>query len=593
MVNNVGFDVPGLPPSYHFVPSLQPEYEWIVIVGGIFCFLTACGIGANDTSNSWGSTVGSKCISVRNAAILAGIFEVTGAFALGANVGGTLKNKIIAPSYYCDDNYSLVVKMLGMMTVDLSSATWLFICSMFGVPVSTTHAAVGGVAGFGIVTRGWGAITWWETMGKIFISWGTSPILSALIAFICQTLVKRFLLQAPTGKVFKRTLLVLPTIASCIIALAVTFAFFIGGKSNSNIKTIEGWVFGVTFVGTFFVSMAILNLLSVFLRKKYSIDLDKFKPEYDAQGNPVIEYYQGEKNFSDFEYGYDNSGYPIPPPEGFYPGGPFNTPVAGFDYPGGPPPAPGPYIAPSSAPYMSYPYPVPYVAPGMNPNAFPGPVPSAATAFNNQELQQKDIYEGQTMERVETERYWMPLCLLVACVESFSHGANDVGNAIGPYSALIDAYNANCPKGTKDIPYWILGLGAAGILIGLVLYGHRVMRTLGVRIAVITPQKAAVAETAAVITILIATALAIPVSTTHCSVGGITGMSLADGWRHINWRTVGRVVIAILLTVPACALLNGALFGFFQAATFGSSYPGSNAFNQFANVTNPGPWPYV
>ena len=83
----------GLPAWYdyiHFAPPPNDAYFWLVVVGGIITWLAAWGIGANDTANSWGSTVGAKAISVRNAAICAGIFEVVGAFVLGANVGGTL-----------------------------------------------------------------------------------------------------------------------------------------------------------------------------------------------------------------------------------------------------------------------------------------------------------------------------------------------------------------------------------------------------------------------------------------------------------------------------------------------------------------------
>jgi len=200
-------------------------------------------------------------------------------------------------------------------------------------------------------------------------------------------------------------------------------------------------------------------------------------------------------------------------------------------------------------------------------------------------MESVDIYEGMSEEMIASEQLWNPLCWIVASTESFAHGANDVGNAIGPYAALIDSYNAICPKGTSDIPYWILGLGASGILVGLVTYGHRVVKTLGVDIAVITPQRACAAEMSTVLTVLIATALAIPVSTTHCAVGAITGMSMVKGIRNVNWRTIFNVVLCIFITVPCTALMVSAVFGFIQAAVFGAMYPGPWAFQKYCNAT--------
>lgn len=94
-----------------------------------------------------------------------------------------------------------------------------------------------------------------------------------------------------------------------------------------------------------------------------------------------------------------------------------------------------------------------------------------------------------------------------------------------------------------------------------------------------------------VLTVLIATALAIPVSTTHCAVGAITGMSLTEGIHNVNWKTIWGVVVCIFITVPCCALMTAAIFGFWQAAVFGPAYPGPYVFNSYCNATKPGPWP--
>jgi len=297
------------------------------------------------------------------------------------------------------------------------------------------------------------------------------------------------------------------------------------------------------------------------LRRKYGIDLDAYKgfEEKEVTVRSVSESDNEDMVVND---GYDSTSLVVPPSSV----APEND---GFLYPQ--------YATNTVEPYNT----------GL---ARPAPVPSAATFFNGDKMVSNDIYEGMTAEVIAAEQLWNPLCWVVASTESFAHGANDVGNAIGPYAALIDSYNNACPKGTTDIPYWILGLGASGILLGLVTYGHRVVKTLGVDIAVITPQRASASEMATVLTVLIATALAIPVSTTHCAVGAITGISLVKGIKNVNWKTIGNVVLCIFITVPCCALMTASVFGFWQAAVFGAAYPGPTAFNQYCNATKPGPW---
>lgn len=526
------------------------DYMWIVIVGGIFCWCAAWGIGANDTANSWGSTVGAKAISVRNAAILAGIFEVIGSFALGANVGGTLKSKIVDPKYYCYDKYGGVTRMIGMLSVDLGTAIWLWVTSRFGLPVSTTHAAVGGICGFGIITRGWASIIWWETMGKIFISWVTSPLLSAIIGFVLQWTIRRLLFTGPPGSIYRKNHLWLPPIAGLFVGVAAVFAFYIGGKSNNSVKNLPEWYFGVTF-GAVAGGMIIILMIAAWLwRKKNNIDLDAYK--YSGNGTEAVAASDSARKISVQE----NS-----------------EPQRAWD------PEAGDAEGSDG------------VKKETTEKAADSNDPNGATFFSGGKLQQGvNIYEGMSEEMIAAEQLWNPLCWIVASTESFAHGANDVGNAIGPYAAMIDSYNMICPKGTQDIPYWILGLGASGILIGLVTYGHRVVRTLGVEIAVITPQRACASEMSTVLTVLIATALAIPVSTTHCAVGAITGMSMVKGIKNVNWHTIWPVVLCIFITVPCCAFMTAAVFGFWQAAVFGPMYPGPYMFKKYANATAPGPW---
>ena len=161
----------------------------IAIVGGLYM---TWGIGANDVANAMGTSVGSGAITVKQAIVIAAIFEFAGAFLAGGHVTKTIRKGIIDPSSIVGQPEILVFGMLGAL---LAAGLWLMIASNRGWPVSTTHSIVGAIVGFAIAGIGMEAVQWGK-IGQIAASWVVSPVLGGLIAFLLMISIRRLILNA-------------------------------------------------------------------------------------------------------------------------------------------------------------------------------------------------------------------------------------------------------------------------------------------------------------------------------------------------------------------------------------------------------------
>jgi PiT family inorganic phosphate transporter len=162
--------------------------------------------------------------------------------------------------------------------------------------------------------------------------------------------------------------------------------------------------------------------------------------------------------------------------------------------------------------------------------------------------------QGSGAPFARVERIFIWLQILTACFVAFAHGANDVANAIGPLAAVIDTARSGIVaiKQTPVSP-WLLALGGVGIILGLATWGYRVIETVGKRITELTPSRGFAAEFGAATTIVIASKLSLPISTTHTLVGAVIGVGFARGLGALNLRTVRDILISWLVTLPAGA----------------------------------------
>jgi len=148
---------------------------------------------------------------------------------------------------------------------------------------------------------------------------------------------------------------------------------------------------------------------------------------------------------------------------------------------------------------------------------------------------------------------------------AFAHGSNDVANAIGPLAAVNSIVSSGGMVASKSMtPTWILLLGGTGIVAGLALYGHKVIRTIGSNITELTPSSGFAVVLAAVTTVVVSSAYSLPVSTTHTLVGGVLGVGLARGISALNLRVVGTIFASWMVTLPAGAILSIIFFYLFK-----------------------------
>ena len=170
-------------------------------------------------------------------------------------------------------------------------------------------------------------------------------------------------------------------------------------------------------------------------------------------------------------------------------------------------------------------------------------------------------------EYAKMEKIFATLMVLSACFLAFAHGANDVANAIGPLAAVVEILKTGAIADEAPVPIWILLLGGAGIVIGLATWGYKVMETVGKKITELTPSRGFAANIGAATTIVVASRMGFPISTTHTLVGAVLGIGLARGIDYLNLKVVRDIALSWVITIPAGGGL-AAVFYFILKAIF-------------------------
>ncbi|BAY91624.1 MULTISPECIES: inorganic phosphate transporter [unclassified Tolypothrix] len=426
----------------------------------LLAFYVAFNLGANDVANAMGTSVGSKAVTLKQALIIAGVLEFAGAVLFGHEVTETLATKVANPALFAATPQILV---MGMVTVLLASGVWLQIATSRGLPVSSSHAVVGAIAGFSWVALGVGAIDW-SSIGSITVGWILTPIISGAIAALFYSQIKRWILDQPNQLVQLNEWL--PWLSALLIG-----------------------TFGVI------VLPSLTQPLSNFLINQIGLNL----PAYDI---PIFTGAVAAVGLTFYSWNQLGHKSPVPSPQ-------------------------------SPVPNPQSPIPNPQ-SPILNPQS---PIPNP------------------------TERLFARFQLLSACFVAFAHGSNDVGNAIAPLAAIVYInQTGSVPINGITTPLWILILGGIGIVGGLAIWGKKVIATIGENIISLQPSSGFCAELATATTILLASRLGLPVSTSHALVGGVVGIGLVQNIKSIQFQTLKGIAAAWLITVPASAILSAAIF---------------------------------
>jgi len=408
----------------------------LVMFAGIVGFLMAWGIGANDVANAMGTSVGSKALTVKQAIIVAMIFEFAGAYLAGGEVTSTIRKGIIDTSYYINAPELLV---FGMTAALLAAGLWLIIASYFGWPVSTTHSIVGAIVGFSAVGVGADSVTWSKVTG-IVGSWVITPLISGIIAyFIFMSSQKLIFNTRDPIKNAKRF---------------VPFYMFLAGFILSLVTIKKGLKHvGLHFESSEAMLMAVVIGVTIAVIGKIFINKVKIDPKAD-----------------------------------------------------------------------------------------------------------KDMHFANV------EKIFAVLMIVTACAMAFAHGSNDVANAIGPLAAVVSIVGNHGEIAKKAVlAWWILPLGGIGIVLGLAIFGKRVMATIGHGITHLTPSRGFAAELAAASTVVIASGTGLPISTTQTLVGAVLGVGMARGIAALNLGVVRNIVISWVVTLPIGAALSIVFFFILKA----------------------------
>lgn len=546
------------------------QFDYILAIGIIFAFLDAFNIGANDVANSFSSSVSSRSLKYWQAMILAAICEFLGAVLVGNRVSDTVRKKILSVDAFEDDP---TVLMLGMAIALVGSSIWLSIATTIGMPVSTTHSIIGAVIGVGIASRGADHVIWgWEGFAQIVASWFIAPCIAGAFGSIVFLIAKFGVLEIKDERKSIRNALCLIPILVFVTFCVLTMLIVWKGSPNLNLDDLSG---GTTVGAIFGVGGVAMVLYMIFIFPVVSRKIlhnDWTLKWYDVFRGPVywfkpldqippmpeghqitIDYYEGrrivERAAQDISEA-DNKENPT------------KESVNSLDT------SSSVEIKEEESTRLKWwkllkagPKKWPYLLWLIVSHGFTQDVISIQTnskgvlAANVKGMHAKSKFYDNRVEYL-----FSLLQCITACTMSFAHGANDIANASGPLSTVFLVWNDQDITDTP--PIWILCFTAAALVIGLWTFGYRIMSVLGNKLILQSPSRGFAIEFGAAITVVMATQLAIPVSTTQCAVGATVFVGLCNkDLKGVNWRMVTWCYLGWFITLPVAGIMSGILMG--------------------------------
>ncbi|ORY07615.1 solute carrier family 20 [Basidiobolus meristosporus CBS 931.73] len=493
------------------------DYTWLFVVGMIFSILDAYGIGANDVANSFSTSVASKSLTLAQACCIAIFTEFFGALLLGSGTSETIRGKIIDLENFAGQPELL---MLAMVCAVVGSSLWVIFATRNGWPVSTTHAIVGAIIGVGISAFGVDSVDWgYGGVAKIVTSWFVSPVAAGVVASIIYLVTKYMVLEKSNS--FERGLRAIPLYFGMTIFICFIYLFYKAPGFKDLTQNSVGLVWGLTSGITVLVMLFCWFFIAPWFRR--TIREDEYLRWYHVFVTPFIGPRQtrAERNLELNER---------------------NEKVAECD------------VVEESLPNGPWSKLKNFVLNGVRQDV---------VTCKGERLQK--IHDAADRYDDDTEYMYSFIQVITASMASFAHGSNDVANAVGPLSTIYYVWSTATVdvSGKTPVPLWILAMGGVFIDIGLITYGYNIMRTLGNKITYHSPSRGFSMELGSCLTVLTASQIGLPVSTTHCITGATTAVGLCNGSaKTINWRMIAWCFFSWILTLPCAGLVAGLLFAF-------------------------------
>ncbi|EAL2884393.1 inorganic phosphate transporter [Campylobacter jejuni] len=466
----------------------------LFILASIFGIFMAFNIGGNDVANSFGTSVGAKTVTIKQALIIAAVFELSGAIFAGAEVTKTIRSGIVIFPNSLDPMLFVIIMLAAL----LSSGVWIFIATKKGLPVSTTHSIVGGIVGASIMMgllkfdgiQTLSMVKWSEIL-RIAISWVASPLLGGIVAYIIYSYIDKKILK-PSEKL------------------------------NDDLKNIKKE--RKKFKEEYFLNLKTKSQEEQ-IKELSAIALDEEEQENNFYRNKMKEFKDQEKDIDIYSI--------------------LKTHM--------------PIIACIAAAIIS----AMFLFKGLNNVStldilqnfwiigIIGTISYVITFAIVKIVKKTEL--NKTTDRIFS---WFQI--FTASSFAFSHGANDIANAIGPFAAILDVLKNGTINATSPIPFAALAMFGVALVVGLWFLGKEVITTVGSKLATIRPTTGFSAELGASIVILLATQFGIPVSSTHILIGAILGIGVYN--KNANWIMMKPIGLAWIITLPAAGIMAALVF---------------------------------
>ncbi|ECL2138124.1 inorganic phosphate transporter [Campylobacter jejuni] len=466
----------------------------LFILASIFGIFMAFNIGGNDVANSFGTSVGAKTVTIKQALIIAAVFELSGAIFAGAEVTKTIRSGIVIFPNSLDPMLFVIIMLAAL----LSSGVWIFIATKKGLPVSTTHSIVGGIVGASIMMgllkfdgiQTLSMIKWSEIL-RIAISWVASPLLGGIVAYIIYSYIDKKILK-PSEKL------------------------------NDDLKNIKKE--RKKFKEEYFLNLKTKSQEEQ-IKELSAIALDEEEQENNFYRNKMKEFKDQEKDIDIYSI--------------------LKTHM--------------PIIACIAAAIIS----AMFLFKGLNNVStldilqnfwiigIIGTISYVVTFAIVKIVKKTEL--NKTTDRIFS---WFQI--FTASSFAFSHGANDIANAIGPFAAILDVLKNGTINANSPVPFAALAMFGVALVVGLWFLGKEVITTVGSKLATIRPTTGFSAELGASIVILLATQFGIPVSSTHILIGAILGIGVYN--KNANWIMMKPIGLAWIITLPAAGIMAAFVF---------------------------------
>ncbi|KAA0886484.1 phosphate permease [Corynebacterium sp. HMSC063G05] len=481
--------------AYDFVgPQANTAILLITIAFAVFM---AFNIGGNDVANSFGTSVGAGTLSMKQALVVASVFEVSGAVLAGGEVTDTVRSGIV--DLNAIHGLDPMEFAFIMMSALLGAAVWLLVATRMGWPVSTTHSIVGGIVGaaltVGFITGkgGWSMVQW-NQIGQIAVSWVLSPLLGGLVAFLLFGGIKNSILVY-NDKASKQLQAIHQEKADLKAQHRDDFEKL---PEHDQISYTNAMLRDATTMRD--NDWTPDDLESEYFRKLVHIEskvddvrahraLEAWVPGLAALGSIVISAMMLFKGLKNLHLG-----------------------LSSLDN---------------------------FLIMGMIATAVWLAVYIFARTLKRQDLDRSTFLLFSWMQ------------VFTAAAFAFSHGSNDIANALGPFVAILDVLRTNEISSESGVPLAVMTTMGVALISGLWFIGRFVIKTVGSGLTEIHPASGFAAELSAAVVVMIASLLGLPVSSTHILIGAVLGVGIVN--RAANWNLMKPIGLAWVITLPAAA----------------------------------------